>query len=205
MRPNVPLYVNHRTRSKRDMNVLPVVLALAIAAPLAAQQPDRSNAPPPDSAGRHHTMYPGHRGRGPWTGNKMMGWGQGRRGSMGRDMAFDPARLLARKDVLGLSSQQVSRLTTLQKSAEPTFAAARTEIQKQRDAIAAVMKADAPDTVQLKQHLTALQSAANTAHWWRISTAIQARAVLNESQRGRVQGWADARRMGHSMGRRYHL
>jgi hypothetical protein len=124
---------------------------------------------------------------------------------MGRGMGFDPARLLARKDVLGLSSQQVSRLTTLQKSAEPTFTAARTEIQKQRAAIAAVMKADAPDTVQLKQHVMALQTATNNAHWARISTAIQARAVLNESQRGRVQGWADARRKGYPMGRRYHL
>lgn len=186
------------------MNALPVVLALAIATPLAAQQPDSSQMAAPDSLGRHHMMYHGQRGRGrgPWGGNRMMG-GEGR--SMGRDMAFDPARLLARKDVLGLSPQQASRLTTLQKGVEPTFTSARTEIRKQHDAIAAIMKADAPDTAQLKQHLQALQSAVNNAHWARISTAIQARAVLNESQRGRVQGWADARRMGHFRGQRYHL
>lgn len=141
MRPNGPLRVNHRTRSNRDMNVLPVVLALAIAAPLAAQQPDSSSSAPPDSAQRHHTMLRGHRGRGPWRGNQMMERRQW--GSMGRDMTFDLAHLLARKDVLALTPQQVTRLTALQQSAEPAFTASRTEIRKQREAIAAIMKADA--------------------------------------------------------------
>ena len=185
------------------MNVLPVVLAFAIAAPLAAQQPDSSSAAPPDSARRHHMMFRGQRGRGPWGGNQMMGRRQW--GSTGRDMAFDPAHLLSRKDVLALTAEQVTRLTALQKGAEPAFTASRTEIRKQRDAIAAIMKADAPDTVQLKQHLMALQTAANSAHWAQISASIHARAVLNETQRGRVQGWADAHRIGQPMGRRYHL
>jgi Spy/CpxP family protein refolding chaperone len=126
-------------------------------------------------------------------------------GPLGRDLAFDPAHLLARKDVLALTPQQVTRLAALRQSAEPAFTASRTEIRKQREAIAAIMKADAPDTMQLKQQLMALQTAANSAHWARISASIQARAVLNESQRGRVQRWLDVRRMGHPVGQRYHL
>ena len=108
-------------------------------------------------------------------------------------MPFDPARLLARKDVLGLSAQQVEQLTTLEKGARAGMTAAIRQIRAERAAIAAGLKVDAPDTVQLKRHYNALQTAAGTAHWARLSTTLQARAVLTEAQRGKVLGWAAER------------
>ena len=77
------------------------LLAVAVpAAPLAAQQPDSASLAPRDSAvGRHR--HGDHRGH-----NNGMGGRQ--------RMPFDPARLLARKDALGLSAQQVAQLTALE-------------------------------------------------------------------------------------------
>ncbi len=39
-------------------------------------------------------------------------------------MPFDPAHLLARKDALGLSAQQVAQLTALENNAKPEMSAA---------------------------------------------------------------------------------
>jgi Spy/CpxP family protein refolding chaperone len=108
-------------------------------------------------------------------------------------MPFDPARLLARKDALGLSAQQVGRLTALENNTKPGMTAALQQIKTERAAIAAGLNADAPDTVQLKRHYEALQTAAGNAHWARVSTSLEARAVLSQEQRGKVRGWAELR------------
>ncbi len=108
-------------------------------------------------------------------------------------MPFDPARLLARKDALGLSAQQVAQLTALENNAKPGMTAAQKQIKTERAAIASGLNADAPDTVQLKRHYEALQTAAGNEHWARVSTSLKAWAVLTEEQRGKVRGWADLR------------
>lgn len=108
-------------------------------------------------------------------------------------MPFDPARLLSRKDVLGLSAQQIAQLTALEHEARNGLADAVHQIRTERAAIAADLKADAPDTIQLKRHYEALQTAAGNAHWTRLSTSLQARTVLTEAQRGTVRGWAALR------------
>lgn len=164
------------------MNPYSLVLALAVvvpAAPLTAQQPDSASAVPRDSAVSRngHGEHRGHDNR--------MG---GRRG-----MPFDPARLLARKDALGLSTQQVAQLTALETNAKPGMTAALQQIRTERAAIAAGLNAAARDTVQLKRQYEALQTAAGNAHWARVSTSLKARAVLTEEQRGKVRGWAALR------------
>ena len=108
-------------------------------------------------------------------------------------MSFDPSRLLARKDALALSAQQVAQLTALENDAKPRLTAAARQIKTERAAIAAGLSAAAPDTVQLKRHYEALQTAAGNAHWARVSTSLKARAVLTAEQRGKVRGWADLR------------
>jgi Spy/CpxP family protein refolding chaperone len=117
-------------------------------------------------------------------------------------MPFDPARLLAHKDALGLSAQQVAQLNALENDAKPGMTAAVQQIKTERAAIAAGLIAAAPDTVQLKRHYEALQTAAGKAHWARVSASLKARAVLTEAQRGTVRGWADLRGgRWHSKGR----
>lgn len=154
-----------------------LLLLLAVAAPLAAQQPDSANLAPRDSVtGRHGFRNHGRPGR----------WNR-------RRDPFEPARLLQRKDSLGLSGQQVARLTALENRGKPEMKATLQQIRTERAAIAAGLKADAPDTVLLKRHYEALHTAAGNEHWARVSASLQARAILTDTQRSKVRGWAALR------------
>lgn len=171
------------------MSAFSLLLALVVAAPLAAQQPDSTGLAPRDSGisrrfdGRHGFRYRHRRGT-----------------------AFDPARLLARKATLGLSAGQMSQLTALAAGARSGRASARQQMQSERAAIAAGLRAESPDTTQLKRHFAALHAATGTARWSRISVALQARAVLTAAQRDKVRGWAALRRgRWHSKGHRNRL
>lgn len=67
------------------------------------------------------------------------------------------------------------------------------QIRAERAAIAAGLTVDAPDTVLLKRHYEALHTAAGNAHWARVSASLQARAILTDTQRSKVHGWAALR------------
>ena len=169
------------------MKTMRMLLALAVAAPLAAQQPDSAKRPAmPAGPGmmRHEGMHPG-----------MMQGMMGMMGPMMRSMAFAPAHLLQRKDALDLTPQQITRLTALSDGMKTAHDAAHAEMQAHMNEMANVMKAGAPDTNQLKQHFQAMQAAMGRAHWAMLSAAAQARGVLTDLQRGRVEGWADAMQM----------
>lgn len=175
------------------MKSMRMLLALAIAAPLAAQQPDTAKHPMP--------MGPGRMGQGMMHGEMGAMQGQGHMGGMGqmmemmgpmmRSMAFAPDHLLARKDALALTPQQVTRLTALRDAAQKTHDAAHSEMQMHMGEMAKAMEAAAPDTAQVKTHFQAAQAAMGRAHWSMLSAAAQARASLTDAQRGRVDGWAD--------------
>ena len=165
------------------MKSMRMLLALAVAAPLAAQQPDSVKPTMPGGMEMHGMMSP------------MMGQMMEMMGPMMRAMAFDPDHLLARKDALELTPQQVTRLTALRDAAKTSHDAAHAELQTHMAAMAQAMKANAPDTTALKQHFQAAQAAMGRAHWAMLSAAAQARAVLTDLQRGRVEGWADMMQM----------
>jgi hypothetical protein len=176
------------------MKTMRMLLALTVAVPLAAQQPD-SAKPPAMPMGQ--MMGPGMMHDGMMQGGMMgmqgmMGQMMGMMGPMMRSMAFAPGHLLERKDALELTPQQVTRLTALRDAMKTAHDAAHAEMQTHMDGMASVMKAGAPDTTQLKQHFQAMQAAMGRAHWSMLSAAAQARGVLNDLQRGRVEGWADA-------------
>jgi hypothetical protein len=162
------------------------ILGLAILAvtPLAAQQPGR-----PDSMGRGMR----HERRGgmqhPMMGEMMR--------PMMRIMAFTPAHLLKRKDALGLTAQQVTRLTTLRDAAKTAHDAAMADAKTHGEALAQTMKANAPDTATVRLHFQGAHAAKGTAHWAMLRAAAQARGVLTDAQRGRVDGWADSKEMRH--------
>ncbi len=173
------------------MKSMRMLLALAVAVPLAAQQPD--------SAKRAMPMGPGMmqrsggmemHGMGP-----MMGQMMEMMGPMMRTMAFAPDHLLARKDALNLTPQQVTRLTALRDAAKTAHDAAHSDMETHMGAMAQTMKANAPDTAALKQHFQEAQAAMGRAHWAMLSAAAQARGVLTDAQRGRVDGWADMMEM----------
>lgn len=102
-------------------------------------------------------------------------------------MAFTPDHLLARKDSLGLTPQQVTRLTALRDAATTAHDAAAADAKAHMTAVADAMKAAAPDTSALKQHFDAAHAAMGKAHWAMLSAAAQARAALTDDQRARVE------------------
>jgi len=152
------------------------LVALALAAPLAAQQSDSM----------HHPMGAGH---GMTMDNPMME----RMGpSLMRMMLYTPQHLLARKDALGLTPDQVVRLTALRDGAKATRDAAMAEAEthlKELEQVANVAKAD---TAALKTHFQAAHTAMGKAHWTMLASSAQARAVLTDAQRAKVQIWADS-------------
>jgi len=161
-----------------------LLLALVVAAPLAAQQPDSAKP----SFGFH-----------PLVRDMMMSHTMEMMGSMMRTMAFTPDHLLARKDALQLTAQQVSRLTALRDVAKAAHDAAQAEMQTHMTEMAHAMGAAAPDTVAVKQHFQTAHAAMGRAHWAMLVAAAQARALLTDAQRGRVDGWADMMEMHEHM------
>ena len=168
------------------MRMTPMLFALALAVPLAAQQPDTARHAP------HGMGAIGVEGRmgGGMMGHMREGMGP-MMGPMMRTMAFSPEHLLMHKDALHLTDQQVARLTALGDATKTSHDAAMGAMRTHGELMATVMAAAAPDTAQLKGHFQALEAAMGQAHWAMISAAAQARALLTDVQRARVDGWAD--------------
>ncbi len=164
------------------MKTMRMLLALTVAVPLAAQQPD--SARKPMRGGMMQDRMMGMQG--------MMGHRTDMMGPMMPGMAFAPAHLLAQKDALELTPQQVTRLTAMRDAMKTTHDAVHAEMQTHMDAMAAVMKAASPDSTQLKQHFQGTHAAMGRAHWVMLSAAAQARGMLTDVQRGRVEGMAAA-------------
>jgi hypothetical protein len=167
------------------MTPIRLLWMLALAVPLAAQQPD--------SAARHGM----HRGMDGGMGAQgMMGMmghmGQMMNPMMTRIMVFSPSHLLMHRDVLNLTDQQAARLTVLRDAAKSVEDAAKSDMEMHGRELATVFTSPSPDTTQLRAHFQVMQAAMAKAHWVALSTAAQARAVLTETQRARADGFADA-------------
>lgn len=157
-----------------------LALALAlVATPLAAQQPPQPPQPRQQAPGM-----------GPRMG-AMMGMG----GGMLMGMGYAPQRLVDRREALGLTPDQVSRLEALSQQAKQARDKADSVAQGHRDALANLWKQDTPDVNQIRSHAQAAMQAMESAHLAQLVAAAQAKAVLTPEQRGRVAGWADAARM----------
>jgi Spy/CpxP family protein refolding chaperone len=175
------------------MKVIHTLLALAVAAPLAAQQPDSAKKPMPMG----HQMGPGMmQGRMMKRHGPMMGHMSHMAGPMMRGMGYNPEHLLMKKDQLQLTAQQITRLTALRDASKTAHDAAQADAKTHMDALHQVLQANAPDTAALRQHFQAAHSAMGNAHFAMLRATAQAKAVLNDAQRGRVEGWMDA--MEHS-------
>ena len=110
---------------------------------------------------------------------------------MMRGMAFAPDHLLARKEVLGLTAQQVARLTAIRDATKAAHDAAQADAKTHLDALAVAMQAATADTAAVKVHFQTAHTACGKAHLAMITAAVQAKAVLTDEQRGRVNGWTD--------------
>lgn len=176
---------------------LSVALVL-MAGPLAAQQQQQQPPPPPPQPAP---------AQGPRMGMKGMGGMRGMPGMMGlmgmqgpgrefREVGlYAPRLLIARRQALGLSAEQVSRLEAWAQEARQAADKAAAEARTHWDQLAEIWKQPAPDPNQVRSHAQAAMQAMQAARLAHLVAAAQAKAVLTPEQRGRLEGWADARRM----------
>jgi hypothetical protein len=159
-----------------------------LAAPLAAQ----------DTTHGHPAKHPraGMRGAGM---DDMMPMMREMMGPMIRVMAYTPQHLLARKDSLKLTSDQVTKLTGIQTSSKSAHDAAAADFKTHFDAVNQAFQAASPDTAALRPHFEEAHAAMGKAHWAMLSAAAQARAVLTDAQRQKVDAAVTAmeQRMQH--------
>lgn len=164
------------------MKHLSLLLAACVAAPLAAQ-----NAPPgPGHRGMmHQHMMPGAMG--------MMHDGMPMHGLM----VFAPQHLLEHRATLELSAQQVTRLEALRDAVKPAHDKAASAARTAGDSLQTALGAANPDTALARRLFQAHHSAMGEAHWSMLKVAVQAKAVLTDAQRERVEGWANEMHGGH--------
>lgn len=110
---------------------------------------------------------------------------------MMRAMAFTPDHLLARRDSLKLTPQQVVRLTALADAAKRAHDAAAADAKVHMDAVGQALNAATPDTATVRAHFQEAHTAMGRAMWAMLAAAAQGRAVLTDEQRARVDRWAN--------------
>ncbi|HLZ44985.1 MAG TPA: Spy/CpxP family protein refolding chaperone [Gemmatimonadales bacterium] len=156
--------------------------ACLVAAPLAAQQ-DTSHARRPAARPRAGMRRPGMAGGG---NEEMMAMMREMMAPMMRVMAYMPGSLLAHKDSLNLTADQVSKLTALQTANRAAHDAAQSDIKTHLDELTEAFQTAAPDTNALRPHFEAAQAAMAKAHWAGLTNAAQSRALLTDAQRQKV-------------------
>lgn len=154
-----------------------------IAAPLAAQDTTHPRPPGPRAGMGMH---------GPYGGDAMMGMMREMMGPMIRIMAYEPGHLLAWKDSLQLTADQITKLTAIRDAAKSGHDAAAAAAKTHMNAVSQAFQATAPDTNALRAHFTEAHAAMGNAHWAMLSAAAQAKPVLTDAQRQRVEAWANA-------------
>jgi LTXXQ motif family protein len=141
---------------------------LACAAPLAAQEPGNMPQTMPGPLMREMTP------------------------AMMKLMLYAPQHVLARRSALGLTPDQVTRLTALRDAAQHAGEAAEAEAKDHMQALAQAADVPKPDTGAIRVHFQAAHGAMGKAHWAMLAAALQARAILTDAQRGSMQAWADS-------------
>ncbi len=163
-----------------------ITLLCCIAAPLAAQDTTHARRPvqqPRAGMG----MRAEHGGM-----DEMMGMMREMMAPMMHIMAYTPDHLLARKDSLQLTSDQVAKLTAIGGSAKAAHDAAATDWKTHMNGVSQAFQSASPDTNALKTHFEAAHGAMGKAHWVMLAAAAQARAVLTDAQRSKIDAWVTA-------------
>lgn len=174
---------------KRALTTL-VALGL-VAAPLAAQQHPMAR---PDSAaaGRMAHCSDGMgMGMSGGVGMQMMeGMGQGAmqmpgREAMRRPMHFGARQVLAQREALGLSADQVARIEQLS-ATPPRMSQHMATVRKAEEDLTRSFDAEVPDTAAVKAAAERLLRLHAAVHTQRIAKAALVRAILTPDQRERA-------------------
>ncbi len=176
---------------------LTAVLALAIAAPVAAQAPTPRHA----TSGQRmtHTARQGTGGMqgasmrcsvtAAWMHDRAMGEAMGQ---IVGEMPESADRVLADKTVLRLTADQEHRIMSIRDETRTQYDNALRDATHHEQELDEVMRAATPDTVQMKAHFDAAQSALAQAHYAVLRSAALTRAELTDAQRRQVDRWEAA-------------
>jgi Spy/CpxP family protein refolding chaperone len=107
-------------------------------------------------------------------------------------MLYTPQHLLPRKDALGLTADQVARLTALRDATTAAQDAAMSEARTHLEELERAADATPPDSGLVKTHFQAAQAAMGRAHWLSIRSSMDAKALLTAAQRATLKAWADS-------------
>jgi len=150
-----------------------------VAAPLAAQH---------DTT---HARHPAQHQMGP-RGDEMMAMMREMMAPLMPIMAYTPDHLLAHRDSLKLTRDQVTRLTAIRDAAKSTHDAAAADFKTHMGELSSAFKTAAPDTNALRPHFEAGHGAMGKAHWVMLAAAARAKAVLTDDQRKKVDATVSA-------------
>jgi Spy/CpxP family protein refolding chaperone len=167
------------------------VAAVLAAGQLLAQEPEAAPEPPPRRM-RLHEPGTGLEG-GPAMRQRM------RTGELPGMRAFAPRLLIQRRDFLGLTEDQVSRLEQLSEEVRSALEQALQEAQIHHDALRDAWQADQPDADVVRRHAQQAMEARQAAQLATVGGAAHAKALLTSEQRGKMEGWMDGMRMGRQM------
>jgi Spy/CpxP family protein refolding chaperone len=87
---------------------------------------------------------------------------------------------------LKLTSDQVTKLTAIRDAAKPAHDAAVADFKTHAGAVSSGFQRASPDTSAIRPHFEEAHAAMGKAHWAALSAAAQAKAVLTDDQRKKV-------------------
>lgn len=161
----------------RNLTAILILGALLAPTTLTAQGPG-----PRGRAVAPHRMQD----RAPRMGAQGLGAAQG---------VFAPEMLIQRRERLSLTDEQVKQLEALasesREAREQAAAATKPHAEKLRE----LWQADQPDVNAMQSAMRALMEAQHAAGIVAMTGTATAKGLLTAEQRGRVEGWADARGM----------
>lgn len=127
------------------------------------------------SAQQHHGHEPGMRGdHEPMSGMTFI-------------QQFAPAAVLREREALGLSDEQVTRLTALAEETAAVRDKALATHETHRNQLQHALMAPVPDPAIVRTHFDAAHAAMGHAHWVGVDAAIRSLAVLTDNQRAQVR------------------
>jgi Spy/CpxP family protein refolding chaperone len=122
------------------------------------------------------------------------GAGQGTMMGQGQEMmpgmairAFAPDQLLAKRDTLGLTDDQVKQLEQLQADAKRDHDQAMASHDKYRTQMTQALQADKPDVAVIQGYYAGAHDSMGQAHWAEMRAGLLAMGVLTDAQRAKVK------------------
>jgi Spy/CpxP family protein refolding chaperone len=104
-------------------------------------------------------------------------------------------QLLRRRQALQLTDEQVERFEELEVQLQAGRETAMAELREHQNQLRTAWQAESPDVERIREHMLASSTIWQSHRADAMAAALEARSLLTDEQRGRVQGWRDAARV----------